>query len=125
MNFLTADLAHNAGAKAARGPGFEIPLGAATLRPASEAIDRVVVGIRPERLALVPPSGVDSPVSLGGQVAMREVLGAEVVLHLESPAGPLTLRADASSAPRPGDAVQVWLDPKSIHLFDAGSEARL
>jgi ABC-type sugar transport system ATPase subunit len=56
---------------------------------------------------------------------MREVLGAEVVLHLESSAGPLTVRADAGSAPRPGDTVQVWVDPRAIHVFDAASEARL
>ena len=56
---------------------------------------------------------------------MREVLGAEVVLHLESAAGPLTVRTDAGSAPRPGDTVQVWLDPKSIHLFDRATEVRL
>jgi ABC-type sugar transport system ATPase subunit len=56
---------------------------------------------------------------------MREVLGAEVVLHLESAAGPLTMRTAANSAPRPGDTVQVWLDPHAIHLFDGASEARL
>ena len=91
------------------------------LRPAT-AVDRVTVGVRPEQLSL-DASG--DRIALAGEVAMREVLGAEVVLHLDSAAGPLTLRADASSAPRPGDTVKVWLDPKSIHLFDAGSEARL
>jgi len=92
------------------------------LRPAQAAVDRVVVGVRPERLSL-EKRGDD--VALSGQVALREVLGAEVVLHLESQAGPLTVRADAASAPRQGDTVQVWLDPRAIHLFDGATEARL
>jgi ABC-type sugar transport system ATPase subunit len=123
MNFLAADLAQTGDHRAARGPGFEIPLGdrAPALRPAAES-DRIVVGIRPERLSLAEHR--DS-VPLRGEVAMREVLGAEVVLHLESAAGPLTVRADAGSAPRPGDTVQVWLDPRAVHLFDGATELRL
>ena len=92
------------------------------LRPAQAALDRIVVGIRPERLSL-EQRGDD--VGLSGEVAMREVLGAEVVLHLESAAGPLTVRTDAGSAPRPGDTVQVWLDPAAVHLFDGATEVRL
>jgi len=56
---------------------------------------------------------------------MREVLGAEVVLHVDSAAGPLTVRTDASAAPRLGENVAVWLDPHSIHLFDGTTELRL
>jgi len=123
MNFLAADLAQMGDRQAARGPGFEIPLPLApALRPARAAVDRVVVGIRPERLSL-DKRGDDVP--LAGEVALREVLGAEVVLHLESEAGPLTVRTDAGSAPRPGDTVQVWFDPRSVHLFDGTSEVRL
>ncbi len=124
MNFLTADLTATGERQSARGPGFEIPLAprAPALRQAKDHVDRIVVGIRPERLSLID-SGND--VALSGSVAMREVLGAEVVLHLESAAGPLTVRTDAGSAPRLGDTVQVWLDPKMIHLFDGATELRL
>jgi len=124
MNFLAADLTASGERQSARGTGFEIPLAARApaLRPAKDAVDRIVVGIRPERLSLTD-TGSDVPLS--GSVAMREVLGAEVVLHLESPAGPLTVRTEAGSAPRPGDTVQVWLDPKMIHLFDGATELRL
>ena len=123
MNFLMADLARTGERQTARGPGFEIPLARPpALRPAAAATDRVVVGIRPERLSLAHHADA---VGLSGEVAMREVLGAEVVLHLESAAGPLTVRTDAGSAPRPGDTVQVWLDPSAIHLFDGATEVRL
>jgi len=123
MNFLAADLTVAGDRSAARGAGFEIPLGARpALRPAQAAVDHVVIGIRPERLSL--QRRYDA-VALAGEVAMREVLGAEVVLHVESSAGPLTVRTEAGAAPHPGDTVQVWLDPKSIHLFDGATEVRL
>jgi multiple sugar transport system ATP-binding protein len=134
MNFLAADLTASGAQHTARGEGFEIPLAVApALRPAQAAVDRIVVGIRPERLSLHRPEmqslyrqGIHGePVGLSGRVAMREVLGAEVVLHVESAAGPLTVRADAASAPRQGDTVQVWVDPRTIHVFDGASEIRL
>ncbi len=122
MNFLAADLMSTGERRAARGQGFEIPLGTMpALRPANES-DKIVVGIRPERLSLQQRT---DDVGLSGNVAMREVLGAEVVLHVESAAGPLTVRTDAGSAPRLGDTVQVWLDPRAVHLFDSTTELRL
>src|SRR6185312_9742276 len=67
MNFLSADLAQTGERQAARGPGFEIPLALApALRPAQSALDRVVVGVRPERLSL-EKRGQD--VGLSGHVA--------------------------------------------------------
>ena len=123
MNFLTADLTiHGGDRRMAKGKGFEIPLASApALRKATEP-DTIVVGIRPERLSL---SQRPDHVSLEGAVDLREVLGAEVVLHIASTAGPLTIRTDAGSAPRTGDNVQVWLDPRAIHVFDGATELRL
>jgi len=123
MNFLAANITQTGEARTARGPGFEIPLAtrAPALRPANES-DKIVVGIRPERLSL---AATTEAIALSGEVAMREVLGAEIVLHVESAAGPLTVRTDAAAAPRPGDTVRVWLDPGAIHLFDGATEVRL
>ena len=107
MNFLSP-----------RGPGFAIPL-----PDRARDAERVIVGVRPEQLSLQArsPDGIAVP----GDVAMREVLGAEVVLHVESAAGPLTVRTDAHATPRPGETVQVWLDPRAIHVFDGITEQRL
>ena len=123
MNFLTAELAHTGERTSARGKGFELPLrGAPQLRPASAHADKLTIGIRPERLSLAP---LGDDVAVSGEIAMREVLGAEIVLHVDSPAGSLTVRTDAASAARLGDTVQVWLDPTAVHLFDGATELRL
>jgi multiple sugar transport system ATP-binding protein len=123
MNFLAADLAQTGGQRSARGTGFEIPLAQLpSLRPAQAIADRIVVGIRPERLSL---SHRGDHVAVSGEVAMREVLGAEIVLHVESAAGPLTVRTDAGTTAQAGETVQVWIDPHAIHVFDGTTEARL
>ena len=81
----------------------------------------VVLGIRPEDVSLEP--GGDR-VALPGAVTLREVLGAEVVLHVTSPAGDVTVRAPAQTPARAGDAVTVYLDPSALHWFDAQSQVR-
>ncbi len=123
MNFLSAHLAREAGRTTVRGRGFELDVDTDELdgRTAFAASD-VTIGIRPESVGL---SQRPSTVPLPARVGMREMLGAEVVLHLDSDAGELTVRTDARAAPRPGDALTVWLDPGAVHLFDARSEIRL
>jgi multiple sugar transport system ATP-binding protein len=118
MNFLAAEVAREAGRTTVRGRGFELAVGARS----GDANGDVTVGIRPERVALEQRP---SSVPLTAKVGMREVLGAEIVLHLQSAAGDLTVRTDARADARPGDALTVWLDPGAIHLFDARSEHRL
>src|SRR5512135_350220 len=66
MNFLTADLTMAGDRTAARGAGFEIPVERTPgLRPASESVGRVVVGVRPERLSMTQG---EANVSLSGEV---------------------------------------------------------
>jgi len=120
MNFLSAQVAQEAGRTTVRGRGFELAVG-----DAAASADRggdVTIGIRPERVGLFERPAA---VPLAAKVGMREVLGAEVVLHLDLPAGAITVRTDAHAAARPGDAVTVWLDPGAVHLFDARSELRI
>jgi ABC-type sugar transport system ATPase subunit len=120
MNFLPARAERVNGHLAVRGQGFELAVDAAAT--ASPAAGDVTLGIRPERVTL---DERPTAVPLAARVELREVLGAEVVLHLGSPAGELTVRADARAAARPGDALTVWLDPGAVHLFDGRSEQRL
>jgi ABC-type sugar transport system ATPase subunit len=117
MNFLSAELSAESGARRAKGPGFELPLPSVEGNP-----DGIVLGIRPEAVSLAERAG---GVGLPAAVAMREVLGAEVLLHLESAAGELTVRTDVANPSRPGDRVTAFIDPAAVHWFDARSELRL
>ena len=120
MNFLAAERA----AAIARGPGFEVPVPDAIGR-GDEASGAVVIGIRPEAVALAGAGAAPAGVGVPASVAMREVLGAEVLLHLESAAGELTVKTGVANPSRPGDQVVAYLDPAAIHWFDAQSELRL
>jgi multiple sugar transport system ATP-binding protein len=120
MNFLAAAVEDAGGERSARGLGFEVPLPRSVDAPGDRG--DVVIGIRPEDIGLAQR---DDRVPLTGAVQLREVLGAEVVLHVASPAGEVTVRADAKTPGRPGDAVTMWLDPTAVHWFDARSEHRL
>ena len=115
MNFLELERAGDV----ARGAGVEVPLPPAI---AAAAGAKLVIGARPEDLAL--EAGVGR-VAVGGTVELREVLGAEAVLHVTTAAGGLTVRADAR-APHPvGDAITLYLAPGSLHWFDGATERRL
>jgi multiple sugar transport system ATP-binding protein len=117
MNFLPARVAETDRGPAARGDGFELPI-----PRAAAASPSVVLGIRPEAIALVERPDA---APLRAEVEVREVLGAEALLHLRSPAGELTVRAEASTPAREGDDLEVWIDPLAVHWFDADSEQRL
>ncbi len=117
MNFLTAAVDGANGARTARGHGFAVPVPGEVDGGAD-----VVVGIRPEDIGLERRA---DRIALTGAVQLREMLGAEVVLHIASPAGEVTVRADARTPGRPGDPVTMYLDPRAVHWFDARSELRL
>ncbi len=119
MNFLRAEVAENG--RLLRGQGFELPATGSPYRDGDTSAGKdVIVGIRPEAVGLAPVG-----IAVPAEVSLREVLGAEVVLHVASAAGELTVRADAKQDARPGDRVTVYLDPGALHLFDARSEQRL
>ncbi len=117
MNFLRARIAGGGASLLAQGPGFEVPI-----ERRSYTSESVIVGIRPEALALEPRPGT---VPLRASVELREMLGAEVLLHLSSDAGALTVRADPRAPARNGDNLTVFFDHQRVHLFDADTEVRL
>jgi ABC-type sugar transport system ATPase subunit len=117
MSFFGAEVTERGGGLCARGEGFELPLPLRAL-----PCPRLLIGLRPEAATLDRRPDA-SPMC--GEVELREVLGAEVLLHLRSAAGPITIRTDAASAAREGEEITVWIDPRSLHLFDAESELRV
>ena len=88
-----------------------------------EAVDRVVVGLRPESLALAltSTSGDTSEPgrTLSGTVTLVEELGAEEIVHVRlDPSTRLLVRTSGASRLSPGDPATVAVDPTRLHFFD-------
>jgi len=117
MNFLSAEVNGSGNETTANGAGFELPIASA-----GDNSGEVLIGIRPEALALDKQEAASS---IEASVELREVLGSEVLLHCNSSAGSITLRADAHTPVNEGENVTVWIAHDKLHVFDAESEVRV
>ena len=80
-------------------------------------------GVRPENIAL---AAVDADAQkVPAQVALLEPLGAETLVTLKIGAAEMVARAPASFRDKPGTAIDVFLRPQHLHLFDAASGVAL
>ncbi|HZY99163.1 MAG TPA: ABC transporter ATP-binding protein [Candidatus Baltobacteraceae bacterium] len=71
-----------------------------------------VVGIRPERVAIVAGG------ALSATVLRTESTGADAYVLVSTPRGELTARVTASEAPRAGEAVEIDLPDAFVRRFD-------
>jgi multiple sugar transport system ATP-binding protein len=101
---------------------LKLPEGLAAARPSlsSYAGREVIVGVRPEGFALVPPG---TPDGLAGVVHLSELLGAEALVHVELQATEARVsgRFDGDVVAAPGDAVAIAVDPARLDFFDPAS----
>jgi multiple sugar transport system ATP-binding protein len=82
----------------------------------------VVVGLRPENLALNPGDGCNL---LNGRVKLVEPTGAETHVLFELAGESLTAVVDGECELAPGDALAVTIEPDRLYLFDANSGKRI
>jgi multiple sugar transport system ATP-binding protein len=82
----------------------------------------VALGVRPEDLTL---DGSGPGVSLEGVVDVREPLGSEVLVHLETPVGPLVARHPGQRVPEEGGRVRVRFTYDKLYCFDPDTELAL
>jgi len=76
--------------------------------------DDVLLGVRPDDLR----PDETAPV-VEGRVALREPLGAETLLYVETSCGEIIAKADGRKPPRVGEIVKLGCAPENMHLFDA------
>ncbi len=85
----------------------------------------VVVGVRPESWRLVDPDAGGLPVT----VTVVEELGADAYVYgtsdVEGTPGNVIIRIPGRESARKGDVLHVTTDPRHVHVFEAGSGARL
>ena len=90
---------------------------AARLR--SSGLKRVLLGVRPEHLAL--GSTTDYGLVISARVDVVEFLGNGTSIHARAGEEDLLATIDASRPPAVGDAVVLSAPPPHIHLFDPES----
>ena len=150
MNFFAATLESCDAGVAARAGGVMIPLDTASLVADIGAWigRRITVGVRAESITAAPVR--EGSPRLQGVVEFVEELGSEVIVHtgvaglatspeIESalaaasddrsgapvPAGNLVTRLPAHTVVRPGERIDLFVDPANVHCFDpAGPSLR-
>jgi ABC-type sugar transport system ATPase subunit len=129
MNFLEGALERRGDAMVARGEGFELVVDAGRISSAwspGEPGRRVLVGVRPHDLRLVPGGEGDAG-GLGAEVDVIEPMGWEALLY--ATLGKKTLVAHGEAGPisalEHGQRVRLTVSPERLHLFDLDSERSL
>ena len=83
----------------------------------------VIMGIRPEdvhneaELIEQFPDGI-----VDANVEVTELMGAETYLYMNSEGQAINARVAPTNTAKPGDAIQITLEPEKIHLFDKDTE---
>ena len=76
----------------------------------------VLLGVRPDDLH--PDSS--NPI-IRGTVSLREPLGPETLIYVETRSGEIIAKADGRTPPKVGETVTLGADPQNLHVFDAAS----
>ncbi|MFL5128212.1 MAG: ABC transporter ATP-binding protein [Microvirga sp.] len=118
MNIVPARVERvNGGAAALAGGGAFALDGAA----AGAAEGAILLGFRPEDIALAAPDGRPSAV-----VQAVELLGAETILAATlDGGGDIAVRAPRDLTARPGERIGLAVEPQALHLFDPQTGAAL
>jgi multiple sugar transport system ATP-binding protein len=131
MNFLAGAIETDGDVVRARAPGVAIELPSAVAAHLREGATRdATLGIRPEHLSLEPDREAAHGAGAGngalqGRVDVREPMGSEVYLYVETEAGQVVVRAPAHAEVREGESLTLHVAPANVHLFDAQTEVSL
>ncbi|MCI8870935.1 MAG: sn-glycerol-3-phosphate ABC transporter ATP-binding protein UgpC [Lawsonibacter sp.] len=121
MNFIDASVAQQSGGYAAQfcGSSVRLPDSMDKAALAACAGRPVVLGIRPEDVEAVPAG---QPCDVTAKIEIAELMGAEIILHLDCQGVKLVVRASSEFKGREGDDAGLVLNPKKVHLFDKETE---
>ena len=78
-------------------------------------------GFRPSRALLVAPGEkvADGSLTFQGTIAIREIMGSEIVYQLDAPFGSVTFKTFNQPHVEVGETVTLTVDHDSLYLFDA------
>ena len=122
MNFLSGELAADAGRLRVQGDGFRLPLSDATCARLAHHHQRSVdVGIRPSAFGSEGSGG--APIRL--DLVVSEYLGTHCVLVTRCGTTEVLVEYQNVSPPRPGTTITFEVRPQDIMLFNADTAATL
>jgi multiple sugar transport system ATP-binding protein len=106
--------------------GFSVDLDGA-VPPALFAASRreVVVGIRPENVAVAPREPRGAAATIRGSVELVEPLGHQLVLHASVGEARFVTAVDPHASIAAGDSLELNLELERLHFFDAQTEERI
>ena len=122
MNIIPAQLTAAGGAPAVGLLGMTVPVNPGRLVP-SAGPGEVLAGIRPEDLTWNRFGGGEH--MFGATVDLVEPMGPEVYVTVKAGESELISRFPPRCGVRPGDTVELEVDPNRLHLFDPRSEQSL
>ncbi|MDE2080742.1 MAG: sn-glycerol-3-phosphate ABC transporter ATP-binding protein UgpC [Burkholderiales bacterium] len=102
--------------------GLQVELPAA-LAGRARGRGALTFGVRPENLLLTPAA--TAALRLPARVSLLEPLGAETLVTLRLGQTEMVARGPASFRQAPDTALEVYVDPQHLHLFDAASGAAI
>ncbi|MGB3407252.1 MAG: sn-glycerol-3-phosphate ABC transporter ATP-binding protein UgpC [Jannaschia sp.] len=76
----------------------------------------VLLGVRPDDLRLDSGNSI-----VTGAVTLREPLGSETLIYVETARGEITAKADGRTPPKVGETVVLGAAPETLHVFDAAT----
>ena len=120
MNLLRANLTSSNGTVRAHLGAGGLELAAGRFPRLGEARGEIVVGVRPEDIAVTTQGD-----GLRGRVVAFEPLGGKAVLDVELDRQLVRVTVPARTTYAPDEPVGLAFDPQRVHLFDAASERSL
>ena len=124
MNFFRGRLERTEEGYQVQCMGTVIPLTqerSALLSQRGQAGGEVIVGVRPEHIA-VQTQGDNT---VAATVEVSELMGSEIYLYLDYKGNKLTARVAPTSKAKNGSEVVVAFDPHKVHLFDPETEVTI
>jgi sn-glycerol 3-phosphate transport system ATP-binding protein/multiple sugar transport system ATP-binding protein len=129
MNLFTGRIVDTAGAPSVVGNGWRTPLPPRVAASLPRGAATIIVGVRPENIALHAADGTSGDAALAGRVFFREPRGdVDVVLVScdgRAEGDVVIVETPAGAEWKPGDAVALTFPGQALHLFDAGRGGRV
>ena len=122
MNFANVTISNDNGALWATSPVMKIRVpDRLAARMAAHAGKPATLGIRPEDLLVANGSAPDLTFTAGVEVA--EQLGSEILLDLKVGDGAMVASVEPTLRVKPGESINLTMNPDRMHFFDAKTEA--